>query len=107
MCSSDLLQFYNIIVRKCLQILNFEELGRQFYDRHQAIQMPHQRLELWPGYLTTMRNYENSLMLNVEVTHKVLRLDNCLSIISGLRAAPNQKVEKRRPRGPFYKTPLA
>ena len=85
------LQFYNIIVRSCLQLLEFEELGRHFYDRHAAVSMPHHRLELWPGYITTLRNYEHNLMLCVEVTHKVLRLDNCLSVISHYRRDRNQR----------------
>jgi len=75
------LQFYNIIIRACMNALKFEELGRHFYDRHSSIKIPQHYLELWPGYITTLRNYEDNLMLCVEVTHKVLRQETCLSIL--------------------------
>jgi len=77
------LQFYNIIVRQCFQILTFDELGRYFYDKEAAIRLDNLRLELWPGYITSMRNHENQLLLCVEVTNKVLRQDHCLEIIRG------------------------
>lgn len=32
-------------------------------------------LELWPGYTTSIRQHENQLLLNAEITHKVLRTD--------------------------------
>lgn len=75
------LQFYNIIIRACMNALKFEELGRHFYDRQSSIKIPQHHLELWPGYITTLRNYEDNLMLCVEVTHKVLRQETCLGII--------------------------
>jgi aubergine-like protein len=86
------LQFYNIIVRKCLEAMDLEELGRNYYDRHQAIRIDAHRLELWPGYKTTMRNHENDVLLGVEVTHKVLRTDNCLNVMARLRGTGDSEV---------------
>ena len=79
------MQFYNLIIRKCLYGLDLEPMGRNFFDRHAAIEIPAHRLTLWPGYVTAMRAHEKDTMLCVEVTHKVLRLDNVLSMINGLR----------------------
>lgn len=31
------------------------------------------RLELWPGYKTSIRQHEKDILMCVEVTHKVLR----------------------------------
>ncbi|CAL8126172.1 unnamed protein product [Orchesella dallaii] len=76
------LQLFNILVRQCLETMNLEEMGRHFYDRHKAIRIEGLRLELWPGYKTSMRNHENSILLGVELTNKVLRLDNCLQIMN-------------------------
>ncbi|XP_035708343.1 piwi-like protein Siwi [Folsomia candida] len=83
------LQIYNIIVRKCLEFMELEELGRHFYDRHQAIKIEAHRLELWPGYKTSMRNHERGVLLGVEITHKVLRTDNCLHVMTRLRGEQN------------------
>jgi aubergine-like protein len=80
------MQFYNLVVRKCLYGMKLEEMGRNFFDRHAAIDIPSHRLTLWPGFVTSMRMHEQDIMLCVEVTHKVLRLDNVLFLINGLRA---------------------
>lgn len=79
------LQFFNIIVRKCLEGMELEEMGRHYYDRHQAVRIDAHHLELWPGYMTSMRNHEKDVLLGVEITHKVLRLDNCLQVMTNLR----------------------
>ena len=86
------LQIYNIMVRKCLEFMELEELGRHFYDRHQAIKIEAHRLELWPGYKTSMRNHEHDVLLGVEITHKVLRTDNCLHVMTRLRGGQNYRV---------------
>lgn len=86
------LQIYNIMVRKCLEFMELEELGRHFYDRHQAIKIEAHRLELWPGYKTSMRNHENDVLLGVEITHKVLRTDNCLHVMTRLRGGQDYRV---------------
>ena len=86
------LQFFNITLRKCLSMMKLEELGRYFYDREKAIKMPELRLELWKGYVTSMRNYEHNVMLNVEITHKVLRQETVLQVISQMRGSRNPEV---------------
>ncbi|ODM91966.1 Protein aubergine [Orchesella cincta] len=86
------LQLFNILVRKCLEAMNLEEMGRHFYDRHQAIRINAHKLELWPGYKTSMRNHENDILLGVEITHKVLRLDSCLDVINNIFHRSNDQV---------------
>jgi len=75
------LQFYNIVVRKCLESLKLEEMGRHFFDKSAAIVLPELRLELWPGYITSIRNHEKDVLLCVEPIHKVLRMDSVLKVI--------------------------
>lgn len=33
------------------------------------------RLELWPGFVTSILQYERNVMLNLDVSHKILRTD--------------------------------
>src|SRR4051812_40429611 len=66
------LQFYNLIMRNCFEHLRLELIKRHYYDPNLAKEVPGQRLVLWPGYVTSIRNHENNLMLNVEITHRVL-----------------------------------
>ncbi|XP_021946660.1 piwi-like protein Siwi [Folsomia candida] len=79
------LQFYNIVMRKTMTLINMEELGRNMYDRAAAIKFPQDRLELWPGFITAIRNHERGTLLCVEVTHKVLRTCTVLDLMRAIK----------------------
>jgi aubergine-like protein len=80
----EYLHFYHVLLRKCLFGMGLEELGRHFYDPGSKINLEQQRLQLWPGYITSLRQHETDALLCVETTHKVIRLDNVLDIIRGI-----------------------
>jgi len=79
------LQFYSIVVRKCLEVLKLDLLGRHYYDNTAAIRMDNYRLELWPGFITTMRQHDAGLLYCVEITHKVIRMDTVFDFIMEIR----------------------
>ena len=87
------IQIYNIIVRLCLRKLNLVELGRNYYDSSLARKYPHVRLELWPGYKTSLRQHEHQLLLCVEMTNKVLRDETAWDIIREVRDERGIKFE--------------
>ncbi|KAG9354828.1 hypothetical protein JZ751_001541 [Albula glossodonta] len=64
------LQFYNIIFRRVLRMLNMQQIGRHYYS---------------PRFTTTILQYESSIMLSMDVSHKVLRSETVLSVMSRLR----------------------
>ncbi|CAL8119511.1 unnamed protein product [Orchesella dallaii] len=70
--SSTFLQFYNMVMRKCMTLVATEELGRHFYDRHAAIKFKDDRLELWPGIISAIRNHDVGTLLRVEICKKEL-----------------------------------
>lgn len=43
------------------------------------------RLELWPGFITSILQYEEKPMLCLDVTHKVLRTDTVLDYLCDLQ----------------------
>lgn len=36
---------------------------------------PCRRLELWPGFVTSILQYEKNIMLSLDISHKILRTD--------------------------------
>ena len=40
-----------------------------------TIPPPPPRLELWPGFVTSILQYERSIMLGLDISHKILRTD--------------------------------
>uniref|UniRef100_A0AAZ3S1N8 Piwi-like protein 1 n=1 Tax=Oncorhynchus tshawytscha TaxID=74940 RepID=A0AAZ3S1N8_ONCTS len=67
------LQFYNIIFRRVLRMLNMQQIGRHYYNPTDPLNIPQHRLTIWPGFTSTILQYESSIMLCTDVSHKVLR----------------------------------
>ncbi|KAF3427934.1 hypothetical protein E2986_02003 [Frieseomelitta varia] len=77
------IQFFNTIMRKCLVALKLELVGRDYFDEQNKMEVPHYRLELWPGYLTSIRQHESNILMCSEVIHKVMRQQTLLDILRG------------------------
>ncbi|XP_028269817.1 piwi-like protein 1 [Parambassis ranga] len=79
------LQFYNIIFRRILRILNMQQIGRNYYSPNDPLNIPQHKLTIWPGYASTILKYESSIMMCTDVSHKVLRSDTVLDLMINLR----------------------
>lgn len=110
MKTSTSVQILNLILRKALQGLQLQLVGRNYYDAAAKvgaefmysalsklsedfrwrfslfffyhIHFVHQinirgefNIELWPGYITSIRQHETELLICSEVAHKVMRTD--------------------------------
>lgn len=73
--------FYNILFNKIFKVLNFIQMGRQHYDPAASSKIPQHRLEIWPGYVTAIDEYEGGIMLNINASHRVLRQMTCYDAI--------------------------
>jgi aubergine-like protein len=40
------------------------------------------KLELWPGYLTSIRQHETDILMCCEITHKVMRQETILDLMT-------------------------
>ncbi|KAK5647282.1 hypothetical protein RI129_002174 [Pyrocoelia pectoralis] len=76
------LQLFNIIMRKCLSHLKLQLVGRNFFDAVAKISIPEHQMELWPGYVTSIRQHENDILMCCEITHKVMRYDTVLQLLN-------------------------
>lgn len=38
-------------------------------------------MELWPGYITSIRQHEDKILLCAEISHKVMRMDSVYSLL--------------------------
>ncbi|CAH0551300.1 unnamed protein product [Brassicogethes aeneus] len=81
------IQLFNIIIRKCLHYMKFQLVGRSYYDPTSKIQIHEHKLELWPGYFTSMRQHEKKILMTIDVDFKVLRTDNVYDMMCQSRDA--------------------
>ncbi|KAM6246793.1 piwi-like protein 1 [Porphyrio hochstetteri] len=82
--SPTCLQFYNIIFRRILKMLNLQQIGRNYYNPSDPINVPSHRIMVWPGFTSSILQYEESIMLCTDVSHKVLRSETVLDFMYSL-----------------------
>ncbi|XP_069123522.1 piwi-like protein 1 isoform X1 [Argopecten irradians] len=75
---------YNIIFRKIMRILEMVEVGRYFYNPKTPSAVPQHKLEVWPGYITSVCENEGGLMLLADASHRVLRTETVLQMLHSI-----------------------
>ncbi len=80
----DAIQMYNVLFARVMRVLKFVQMRRNFYDPKKANMIDHLRLELWPGYVTTVSENEGGLQLVCDTTQRVLRTQTVLDILTDL-----------------------
>ncbi|XP_053610721.1 piwi-like protein Ago3 [Plodia interpunctella] len=78
---SEMIHIYNVLFKHIMKDLQLVRFGRQHFNEHAAIQIPQYKLEVWPGYVTAVDEYEGGLMLTLDSTSRVLRTQSVLSFI--------------------------
>ncbi|XP_027588832.1 piwi-like protein 1 [Pipra filicauda] len=84
--SPTCLHFYNIIFRRLLKMLNLQQIGRNYYNPGDPVSIPNHRLMVWPGFSSSILQYEESIMLCADVSHKVLRGETVLDVMHSLHS---------------------
>jgi hypothetical protein len=57
------------------------QVGRYYYNPTERIIINCFKMELWPGYVTSIRQHEKELLLGVDLTHKVMRQDTVYDLL--------------------------
>lgn len=68
----DSMQLYNVLFNQIMLVLNHVQFGRRLFDPTEPKIIPQRKLEIWPGYVTAVDEYEDGVMLQVDVNHKIL-----------------------------------
>ncbi|KAL0113296.1 hypothetical protein PUN28_012449 [Cardiocondyla obscurior] len=76
------LQFFNILMRKCYDHLNLKLVGRNYFDPDNKIVLPETKLEVWPGYVSSIRQHERDILMCVDVISKIMRLETLLDVLN-------------------------
>nr|XP_019611125.1 PREDICTED: piwi-like protein 3 [Rhinolophus sinicus] len=96
--SPDRLRYYNILFRKILKIMKLKQVGRNYYNDVEGEEILQHKLEVWPGYITSILQYENDMTLCADVNHKLLRMETAYDVIMRIREEAKSKnldVEKQ------------
>ncbi|XP_078658724.1 piwi-like protein 1 isoform X1 [Branchiostoma floridae x Branchiostoma belcheri] len=78
------LTVYNIIFKNVMRALELKRVGRNYYDPLHPIYIKQHKMEVWPGYITAIQAYDGGLMLNTDISHKVLRTETVLDMMQSI-----------------------
>ncbi|CAH1405859.1 unnamed protein product [Nezara viridula] len=79
------IQIFNIMLRNCLDDMGLQLVGREYFKPDSAETLSHHKLEIWPGYSTSILQFEDHIMMGLDVSHKVLRTDSVLEFLQECR----------------------
>lgn len=69
---ADCLTLYNLLFDRIMRMLKYVRFGRKRFDPTAPAVIPQHKLEVWPGYVTAVDEYEDGVMLCLDVSHRVL-----------------------------------
>ncbi|ODM98432.1 Piwi-like protein 1 [Orchesella cincta] len=84
------IHFYNVVVKMIQKHLNHCQLGRHYYNPEGRIELKTLKLELWPGFMNSIRSQDGGLMMNVECCWKVLINQNIFEKFDEIRKQVGQ-----------------
>lgn len=82
----------NVILRRAMGGLDLQLLRRDYFDSRAAIKLNEYKIELWPGYVTSIRIHENKILLCCEISHKVLRQQTAYDVLNDCRKESNDAI---------------
>lgn len=65
--------------------MKLQLVGRNFYDADAKTVVSEFKIEIWPGYITSIRQHEPDLLLCVEFVHKAMRMETVYDIMGRIR----------------------
>lgn len=92
--SPSIVQLLNIQFRRQLKHVGMQLVGRNYYNPEQKIDINAHKMTVWPGFQTSILQWEKNVMLCADVSHKVLRQQTVLEALYELHnSLKNQKKE--------------
>lgn len=84
----DCIPLYNTIFRRIMHTLKMVPMQRKFYQPGEATVVTEHKLEVWPGLVTSVDEYEGGLQLLCDVSHRVVRNSTALDVLMDSRSRP-------------------
>lgn len=91
---SDCKQLYNVLFDRIMKKLEYVRFGRKKFDPTAPKLIPQHKLEVWPGYVTAVDEYEDGLMLNLDVSHRLLCQSTVLQILTNMYVSDKENIRQ-------------
>jgi aubergine-like protein len=85
----ELTPFYNTLFRRIMNDLKLVQIQRHHYDPTAKIDVPVHKLEIWPGYVTSIQDFDGGLLLNCDASHRILRTNTAKEVLQEIFKLPD------------------
>lgn len=84
--TAEIMQFMNIVFKRCLTKCKFKEFGREraYFDFNDMHEMRKYQLNIAAGYKASIGLYENRVLLCTEVAHKLINLNTIYDVMKDI-----------------------
>lgn len=89
----DCKHLYNVLFDNIMRKLQFVRFGRKKFDPSAPKIIPQHKLEVWPGYVMAVDEYEGGVMLNLDVSHRLLCQKTVLELLNEIYYADRENFQ--------------
>lgn len=82
---------FNTIMIKCFRSVNEQLVGRNLFDSFDKIQVDGKENEMFPDYIASIYQHENTVMLCCEISQNFLRKGNVLNALIDIRQRTGER----------------
>lgn len=90
----DCVHLFNTLFNRIMKKLNYHQFNRNYFDMRNPIAVPQHKLEVLPGYVTSVDEFEGGLLLCLDAHHKVLRTQTVLDLLIELRQTQRDRFKR-------------
>ena len=62
----QVVQLYNVLFGRIFRTLKFSQHNRKYFDSQGAYNIREHNINVWPGYITAVDQYEGGLLLQLD-----------------------------------------
>lgn len=73
--------FFNNLLKRVMRALSLVRIGQHSFNPKGIHAVPQHKLEVWPGYVAVINQYEAGLMLCMDARHRVMRTETVRDIM--------------------------
>ncbi|XP_003704269.1 argonaute 3 [Megachile rotundata] len=88
---SENIPFFNVLLGRVMRALCLIRIGQHNFNPKGIHSIPMHKLEVWPGYVTTINEYEGGLKLCIDARHRVMRTETVRDMMITFGNKPNFK----------------
>ncbi|XP_059156586.1 piwi-like protein 1 [Physella acuta] len=92
--SPQFLQIANLMFKRVQLALEMKQIRDHYFNLKLAIKIPKHRIEVMPGFSTSILSYDGGNLLGVDIVHKILRFDTFLDSLYMLFQSCNKNLEE-------------